>query len=282
MQYKTQFSNLQNQFFMDRRITARLNMANAVKELCAINPGALTMVPAFAALVTLLNDKIMAINAVMLRLSSKSTALATDKTEWKARLSLLLSVVCGAGVSYSRKIKDVVLEGNFGYVESELFQLRDTELIQVANSIIELQASVAAQLVDYGITTAFMDDVQDALDKFVEKNPKPIVNVYTSEVDRSELLSLAYDLSDFVLNDMMQAAKIFKLLKPGFYQSLENASRIRSAGLRHEVPANSEALGGDEAQDATTASELLGSNVEAMNASTETPAVPVPSSNGVG
>ncbi|MCF8246571.1 MAG: hypothetical protein K9J37_10065 [Saprospiraceae bacterium] len=87
---------------------------------------------------------------------------------------------------------------------------------------------------DYGITTAFMSDVAEALVKFEEKNPKPIANVYTSEADRNELLNLAFGLSEFVIQDMMKSALVYKVVDINFYQSLENASRISKVGIRHD------------------------------------------------
>jgi len=209
-------------------------MANAVKEVCDNNPDVVALVPAFVVLVVALGTRITTLRAQMKKVSMKNSGLYENKTNWKESLSLLLSVLCGAGVSYARKISDVVLRNNFDYPVSTFTEMRDTELIEMAQSLIELQATVAAPLVDYGITTAFMTEVGEALDNFDEANPQPITNVYTMEAERELLLKMAFSLSDFVLQDMMKAALIYKVLNPTFYQSLHNASLIRNAGLRHE------------------------------------------------
>lgn len=273
----------------DRRVTSRLNMANAVQEVCDTNTTVVALVPAFVALVADLGNRITALRDQLKKLSVNNSGLHENKTYWKEQLSLLLSVVCGAGTSYARKINDVVLENKFSFAMTPLKEMRDTELIETAQSIIDLQASVAAQLVDYGITTAFMTDVSDALANFEEANPKPIVNVYTSEADRELLLKMAFSLSDFVLQDMMKAALIFKVLNPVFYQSLDNASRISKVGVRHEE--EPEMASAKEAAkplemtelDEQRATELLDTNVQEINATSEQAAglaLPEPSQNG--
>lgn len=220
---------------MDRKITSRLNMANAVKEVCDDNVSVVALVPAMVALVVLLKNRITVLKDIIKRISLKKKGLRKDKDEWEEKLTLLLSIVCGSGVSYGKKINDVVMEENFSLAQSTLEGLRDTELIEKANAIIEMQSDVAAQLIEYGITTAFMDDVKLALEKFEEKNSKPIVNIYTTEADNAEAMTKAFELSDFVLQDMMKAALIYKVLNLNFYNSLKNATRVSDVGVRHKL-----------------------------------------------
>jgi hypothetical protein len=132
-----------------------------------------------------------------------------------------------------------------------------------------------------------MTEVNDALDNFEETNPKPIINVYVSEADRAMALKMAFALSEFVLENMMKAALIYKMLDPNFYQALGNASRISKVGIRHEEPTEVPAQKMAEmmeVQEQTSTSELLDNNLKDLNAQPETPATPVvlePSSNGV-
>lgn len=302
---------------MDRRITSRLNMANTYQTVCANNTTTVNTVPAFAALLLVLGTMITSLRNLMQKVSTKTGGDALDKTNWKEELSLYLAVVCGAGVSYSKKVKDVVLEEKFSYAESILSGKRDTELIATANSIIALQATVAAQLQDYGITSTEMDALNNALENFEAKNSTPIVNVVTGEIDRKLALDKAFELSDFILNDMMKAALIFKLKAPEFYALLKKASLIRNQGLRHELSPEEAAANKEERRlkkeakakeaavkeaaakeaaaklkeaaekkevtESPNPTELLGTNVEEMNATTEnieTPTLPEPSQNG--
>ena len=275
----------------DRRVTSRLNMANAVKEVCDTNTSIVDQVPAFVLLVIELGNRTTALRVLNKKLKTKNSGYADQKAYWKEQLALLLSVICGAGVSYAQKINDVVLEQNFDYPISTFTEMRDTELIELAQSIIDLQATVAAQLLDYGITTAFMTEVNEALDNFEEVNPKPIVNVYTAEADRKKLIEGAFALSEFVLQNMMKAALIYKVLNPIFYQSLDNASLIRNSGLRHEQDPVKEAVKLQElaekklVQNPPSTAELLEGNVQEINAlseNTATPALPEPVLNGHG
>lgn len=283
---------------MDRRITSRLNMANAFMGVCDANPTAVALVPAFAPLVAALKNRITALNAVVQRLSANTSGLYEDKLKWRTKLSQLLAAVCGAGVAYAKSINDVVLEGNFSFAESTLFGMRDTELIQAANSLIALEATVAAHLLDYGITSTLMKEVTNALENFEETNPKPIINVYVSEADRAMALKMAFELSEFVLENMMKAALIYKMLNLNFYQALENSSRISQVGIRHEEypeatvakkaakdAATQQAVTEKkEVQDAPSVSELLGINMREINATSkniETPSVQEPSKNGL-
>ncbi len=187
----------------------------------------------------------------------------------------------------------MVLEEKFSYAESILIGKRDTELIATANSIIELQATVAAQLEDYGITKTEVEALKNALENFEAKNSTPIVNVVMGEIDRKNALTKAFELSDFILNDMMKAALIFKLKAPEFYAQLKKASLIRNQGIRHEQDPEAaatkqaaaipqEMTEKKEVQAPPSATEILGNNVQEMNAVelTETPTLPEPSMNG--
>lgn len=281
----------------DRRITSRLNMANAVKQVCDDNTSVVATVPAFVVLVSGLGTRITALRAQMKKLNTKKKAGdAENKAYWKEELSELLAIICGSGISYAKKKGDIVLKNEFDFPVSEFKDMRDTELIEMAQSIIDLQATVAAGLIDYGITPAFMTDVTAALQNFEMANPKPIANVSTTAADRDLTLKMAFSLSDYVLQDMMKAALIYKRLNPTFFQSLDNASLIRDNGLRHEddedmeetdMPVEKAAIEAPtqldltvkkEAQDAPNTSDILSNNVQELNI--ETPALPEPSMNG--
>lgn len=198
---------------------------------------AVAQVPAFGALKLVLDSKIAEVNDLVKRLSDTTKGASEDKAKWRAKLVLLLSVACGAGSAYGRRTNNVELTAQFSHSASAFQRQRDTELIQMAHHVVELVGTVSAQLVDFGITSSVMDELRAALDHFEAKNPRPIVNIYTSEADRAELLAKAFELSNFVLEDMLRAASAYKLLNPNFYKSLENASRISKVGIRHDDPA---------------------------------------------
>ena len=73
---------------MDRRITSRLNMGNAFKQVCSTNTATVALVPAFVALVTQLGTIITALQALMQGLSVNDSGLRTDKKNWKDILAL--------------------------------------------------------------------------------------------------------------------------------------------------------------------------------------------------
>lgn len=220
---------------MDRRVTNRLNMANVFIEVCDARTAIVALVPAFVLLVADLKTRRTALQNLMLLLSTGESGYGKDKTKWRENLVLRLSVLCGIGASYAEEIEDPVLYGKFNYSETTIKELRDTELIEKANSLIALQATVETELEPYGITTTFMTDLTTALDNFVEKNPKPIANIAMTEADNEKLLDAAFDLSGFVLGRVMKAATIYKLLDSNFYDALKAASLIRNPGLRHEL-----------------------------------------------
>lgn len=291
----------------DRRVTARLNMGNAVKKVCDDNVDIVALVPAFVLLVTGLGTRITELRLQIKKVSKKNGGSSNTKEYWKNQSAFLLSIVCGAGIAYAQKIKDMKLEENFNFSKTALEELRDTELIETGQSIIDTQATLAAQLIDYGITTAFMTTVTEALSNFEEANPEPIANVSTTKAKHEQLLDDAFALSAYVLENMMKAALIYKVLNPLFYQSLDNASLVRDTGVRHDLTPEEkaarkeqrrlkkeakmkeaaaklkEAAERKEVQESSNATELLDNHVQEMNATTEnieTPALPEPSLNG--
>ena len=86
----------------------------------------------------------------------------------------------------------------------------------------------------YNINEAFIAELDKSMSDFEAINTAPIVNVYTGEVERSELIKVTFEGSDFVFNDLMAAALMFKKNQNTFYESLVNASRISKVGIRHD------------------------------------------------
>ncbi len=221
---------------MDRKITSRLNMFNAAKKVCDDKPETVNSVTAFALLVAKLGVFIAEIRNLIKQLSQNNEGISAAKTQVSKELALMLSVVCGAGVSYGKHIKDLVLEKRFDYPESDFTRMRDVELLETADNLIVLQATYDKELLPYGINANLVLHLKDLRDQFEQKSAEPIVNVYTGEADRNELLKKTFEVSDFVLNDLMSAAKIFKLNDPNFFAALDNASRISKVGIRHDEP----------------------------------------------
>ena len=221
---------------IDRRVTSRANMFNAVKKVCDGRPEAVALFPSFAALVVTLGVFITELKAMMQKLSRNQEGTGERKKQLRSDLALRLAALCGAGISLGRKLANQEVEKAFGFVESDFLHLKDSELVEVASDLLSLQQVHDKDLLDYGITPELVSEIASLRTEFETISPEPIVNVYTGEADRKELLAKAFQVSDFVLNDLMSAAKIFKLKDPNFFLTLENASRISKVGVRHEAP----------------------------------------------
>lgn len=221
---------------IDRRVTSRANMFNAVKKVCDGRPEAVALFPAFAGLVTGLGNYIVELKSMMQKLTRNQEGTSERKKQLKSDLALRLAALCGAGTSLGRKMANQEVEKAFGFVESNFLHLKDSELVEVASDLLVLQQQHDKGLLDYGITPEMVAEIASLRTEFETISPEPIVNIYAGEADRKELLAKAFQVSDFVLNDLMSAAKIFKLKDPNFFLTLENASRISKVGVRHEEP----------------------------------------------
>jgi hypothetical protein len=209
-------------------------MFNALKKVCDNNPTIVSSIPAFVLLVNRLAEFMVAIKNLMRKLLENNSGNAGQKAIAKAALGLNLAMLGGAGRSYARSIKDVVLYEKFHFAESTLTDMRDAVLIETANSLKSLMNEYSKELEPYNINEEFIAELNKSLSDFEEINTSPIVNVYTGEAERSELIKVTFEGSDFVFNDLMAAALMFKKKHGTFYDSLVNASRVSKVGIRHD------------------------------------------------
>lgn len=226
---------------MDRRVTSRVNMFNTFLAVCALNLEALGRIPALLLKLNILKAAVTEVKALMKRVPPNKKGDADAKAGYKLELSLLLGALCGAGKSYAKDIKDMILWAKFNLPESSFVNMRDSELIETTQYVVDLQTIHAAPLKDYGVDAEYMAKVNTALENFVAVNPLPSAGTSTDKALREALLSKTFETTDYVYNDFLEAAKMLKVSNFELYNSLENASLLKNQGLRHE-PQDAEAI----------------------------------------
>ncbi len=226
---------------MDRRVTSRVNMFNTFLAVCTLNLEALGRIPALLLKLNILKAAVTEVKALMKRVPPNKKGDADAKAGYKLELSLLLGSLCGAGKSYAKDMKDMILWAKFNLPESSFINMRDSELIETTQYVVDLQTVHAAPLKDYGVDVEYMAKVNTALGNFETVNPLPSAGTSTDKALREALLSKTFETTDYVYNDFLEAAKMLKVSNFELYNALENASLIKNQGLRHE-PQDAEAI----------------------------------------
>jgi len=211
-------------------------MFNTFLAVCAMNLVALGKIPALLLKLDMLKAAVAEVKALMKRVPPNKKGDGDAKNGYKTALSLLLGALCGVGKSYAKDMKDMVLWAKFNLPESSFINMRDSELIETAQYLVELQTAHAVPLKDYGVSEEYMANINTALDNFETFNPLPSAGTSTDKAVREALLTKTFETTDYVYNDFMEAAKMLKVSNFELYNMLENASLIKNQGLRHDEP----------------------------------------------
>lgn len=217
---------------MTDRQEDRMSMFDVVIGICDEHIDLISPKMAMLATYNKFKAKVQLINDISIEQLEVMKGLAVEKKQLKRQLATSAAIVARVVTSYAMDLEDYVLVGEVDYSETELYKYRD-EIIHAHCQIIfnRAQAHDTAML-DYGISTEILTDLQAAITEFEEKSAAPTLARAAKKVATQRLkeeIKATMELLKLRLDNNMS---IFRLTDPHFYKLYKSSRKIRKSGGR--------------------------------------------------
>jgi hypothetical protein len=214
---------------MNSKLTAKLNMYDAVKTVCQDNAVTVATIKAFKTTFDEFKDKIVAIKEVAQQKDMETKGAAADKKARKASLCRIAVAVAGAIYAYAAAGDNNTLKQEVKFTNSQLIQTKDAMLAPRCQNIHDIGAANLAALADYGINAAKLTELQAAIDSFAEAAPKPRAAINTRAAKTATLPQL-FKEADAILEERMDTLIAqFAETNPDFVAIYDSARKILDA-----------------------------------------------------
>ena len=160
------------------------------------------------------------------RQNMKTEGATQKKNSFRKQVDKTTDIFLGIFRSYAKTTGNDELYQNSNLSLSEIKDIKDTEIIVLANSTLKYAENNKEQLKDYGISADMIKNYSTAIDGYKEYLTKPQeikAEKKTATVELKELFKqLDEQLTEYLDNHMMQ----FVEKEPQFYSDYENARII--------------------------------------------------------
>lgn len=212
---------------MTDREENKLNMYRAVLNLLQENEEKTGAIPAFTTVTTALDEAIK--NIEKQHTAHQTVAKGTAQQKEKFEEQLIDSLVTLAGVLYVYAVqqKNEELKTIVKVTESQLKRMRDNELLARAHTIYERAQTLQAELADYGIGEARLNDVSSQIGDYGAALGKR-ETVSAEKTAARQALSDAFEQTDNVLYEMLDPLmETYRTGERDFYNAYQSARVIK-------------------------------------------------------
>jgi hypothetical protein len=211
---------------MNANQEAKLNMYRTTENYCNENTVIISANPAFMTAFTELKAKIVAITTTLQQESLNITGITKDKNKWKVTLCESAADMAGVIYAYAVAISNDTLKQEVNYSLSALTKTREESLAARCQNIHDAAVANQTALLNYGITTAMITDLEAAIANFSAQTPKPRTAISQRKTLVSNLVQL-FKEADAILQDRMDKIVVtFKAAHPDFVKTYESARKI--------------------------------------------------------
>ena len=144
---------------MEMRLVNKLNMYQAVQLVCDEHPDAWNTIPAFGQIYQLFVGKVSTLKQQAYLHTQTITGVREAKDAERAAVVKKAEVVANALRSLGGVLSDTKLRAQLRFSHSKLMQCNAPRLMQYLDSIIEAATAHMAELPDYGVTQAKLDEL---------------------------------------------------------------------------------------------------------------------------
>lgn len=230
-------------------------MYNAVSGHGDKNLDIIKSIPAFLVFFLAFKGITAAIVNLIKRRSVNNKGGTTDKNVLREELINEGTIIAGMLYSYASATKNNTLKAKVDYSNSKLRDFSDEELGPHCQIILEAGQENVAQMADYSLTNAMLEDYKALAQEFDQAVPGPRNNTTKGKTMGTSLTTLFKESDELLADQMDRLALAFKKTHPEFYQEYLNNRTIVDAGTR-----NTKATG--TATDKTTGKGIRGVLVE--------------------
>jgi len=223
---------------MNASQTNKLSMYLAVKAACdtPAHKALWQTLPAFAANYTIFTGTAAVISALGAAQKTTTPGVAANKAAITGLLLDELMVVAGRIGACASVTGDIELEAKVNFPRWQIAKLRDTEIDDRAQVVLDLANAHLAALADYGITAATLTALDGAIDAYsaIVESPRSATNKVKSI---TEAIADNFEKADKALEDVLdRLMRGFEKTAPDFFREYEAARIIVDRPGSHNEP----------------------------------------------
>ena len=230
---------------MDNVQENKLSMYLSVQKVTNTHSAEWQGLPAYATIFASFEDAISQIRNTRLVQEGQITGITKDKAQAQNNAIEKAIQVATAVFAYASIQNNNTLKDKVSYSPSELRRSRDTILIDRLEVIHEAATSVLAELANYGLTQADLDEFSALITSYTNMVEDPRVAI-TNRARATKDLKSIFKTADKILKEQLDKLMLqYKKTAPEFYQQYFNARLIIDLGIRHKKDEDEE---GDEGE----------------------------------
>lgn len=211
---------------MNANQEAKLNMYRTTADYCTANNTIISANVAFVAAFNEFKTKTSSIMTTMQQESVNITGITQNKNKWKLTLCQTAADIAGVIYAYAVTTANDPLKQKVNYTYSDLIRTREESLTARCQTIHDAAVENDSALLNYGVTTAMITDLEAAITNFSAQTPKPRVAINERKTLRTNLVAL-FKETDTILQDRMDKIVVtFKAAHPDFVKTYESARKI--------------------------------------------------------
>lgn len=207
---------------MNAKQEAKFTMYRTIEKHCEDNPAITGTVPAFQTTFNEFKTKIAEIGGITQFSGLATTGITTDKTSRKKTLARMAADIAGIIYAYASATKNDALKAEVNYNFTKLLGTRDDQLAPRCQNIHAKAAENLADLKDYGIAQAKLDQLQTAIDDYKSATPKPRTAVSQRKTLNTNLRRLLKEADEILKERMDKLVANFKTDHPDFVAQYES------------------------------------------------------------
>lgn len=215
---------------MNNKQNNLLSMYRTVVSIVKANATEVAKVGAFESSFNVFESKVTAIINTAQQRDMVLTGITGDKTAKKRELAQMTATIATVVKGYAKTVGNKKLADQMDFSESELFKLKDEDLITNATNIYNSANEVLLDLVNYNITEQTLDALLGNITVFSLKKPAPTVAISLKESLTAQLEQLFAEANAILKDQMDNTSKMFVTYSPSFYALYSEARKIIDRG----------------------------------------------------
>lgn len=217
---------------MNDRQENKLSMYYGVQKVLTDHQAKWTPLVAYAQGVSRFNSYVQDIKSHHQVQQTSTTGTAEDKSAVRTACEAKAIVVAKAVYAYASDGSNNSLKQRVNYSASDLRNARDTVSRDICQVIYEEADKVLANLSNYGIVQADLNDLQQKIDDYAALIPAPKLAKDAGAIATTNL-DLLFKQADDVLSEVLdQLMAKFNITEPEFYQAYFRSRKVVKTGSR--------------------------------------------------
>lgn len=211
---------------MNANQEAKLKSFRSTENLCDANTAIVSTNLAFQTAFAQVKTNIATIISTAQSDSVPITGITIDKNLMKQALCEKTSEIAALIYAYASTTGNNTLKAEVDTSVSALNRLREDALAPRCQSIHDIAETNLAELADYGITSAMLAALQQAITNYSAETPKTRTAIAERKTMTANLAAL-FEETDQILNERMDKLVVaFKAAHPDFVKTYETTRRI--------------------------------------------------------